>query len=91
MPGIGAPRSLPSKPSRDHQVQHDEEIVFHGEDDPLADPPKPDHASAFDCAHRRLDRPDEERVADSQAIERLVQHTGRERTQIQLNVGEFWH
>ena len=67
----------PAQPPGDHQVQHEEEIALHREDDPLAHASKRDHAPPFERADRRLGRADDEGIADPQALEWLLQHAGR--------------
>jgi hypothetical protein len=59
--------------------------------DALAHAMQPGDAPPFDLADRRRRRAHQEGVADSQPLERLVEHSRRERFEIEHDVGEFRH
>ena len=81
----------PAQPPGDHQVQDEEQLAVELEDDPLAHPPQADDRASFDGGDRRLQRAHEERIADPQPLERLVQHPRGERFEVERDVGQFRH
>ena len=87
--GNGRTTIAPAKPAGNHQVQHDEQVRLHREDDSLADAAERDDPTSLNRAHRRLDRAHDERIPDAQPLQGLLQHTRAQRFNIDRYVGQL--
>ena len=85
------PARRPAEPPRNHQVKHREHVMVECPDDPFADPIQTGDGVPFDGAERRVDRPEEERRFESNAIEPLSDDARGERVKVEEDVGQFWH
>jgi len=72
-------------------VNHDEQLAFQREHDPLAQPAHVDHRSSLDRAERRIDGAQHERMHDAHAQELAALHTFEQRLAIELDVGKLGH
>ena len=90
-PGIAAPASRQRKPARNHQVHDDEELVAKGEDDSFAHASQAEHLAARKVGWRRLNGPDDKRVANAQLQDGLTDDAGGEGLEIEGDVGKLGH
>ena len=78
LPGIGAPGS-PPEPAGNHQVDDQEKVVVEGENDPLAQAPESSNVAAGELVRTRVDRANDERVAEASPLELLSRQSRRQR------------
>ncbi len=79
------------KPARDHQVQHEKEVVIQLEDDPLSEAAKPPDPSSLRRGDGRIERAQEKRARDPHAEEWLSDDAGLESRQVRDDVGKLRH
>ena len=91
MPGIAAPRSRQRNRPAIIRWTIDEQVRLEAEDDPLAEPIEAHHAETGQVVRARVDRADQERVADAQPLERLSEHARLEGVDVDGDVGELGH
>ena len=84
-------RPLPMQAARDHQVQHEKEVVVQLEDDPLAEARDRPNRLSLDGGDRRVEGPEEEGARDPRGEERLSDDAGLERDEVRGNVGQLRH
>src|SRR5207237_2158948 len=81
----------PMQSPRDHQVQHQPEIAFESERDPLTDSPQFPHYAAFDACNRRLRSSKEKGASQSHSLESLAHNQRLQRSDVSNDVRQFWH
>ena len=81
----------PAQPSRDHQVQHQEQVAFEGDDDALAEAPTPRDALADDVGDRRHRGAQHERTGQPDALEALAGDALARGFDVDRDVGQLGH
>ena len=91
LPRNGCAWWLPAKSAGNHQVKHEEEFALGFEDDPLAEPMKVDDRAAVDRRQRRVDRAQEKRRRQTDALHLLPDDTRPQRVEVQEDVRQLGH
>jgi hypothetical protein len=81
----------PAEPAGNHQVQDQEQLVAEIEHEALSQPAQVHDSPSFERRHRRLDRTNDERVAQAHALDRLVHDARAQGIQVQLDIGQLRH
>src|SRR5215469_5140917 len=79
------------KTARDHQVDHQEEIIFKLKDDSLTQPAKTADHLAGSFTQRRVHGPQDEGIQNSNLSDRLLEDSGPEGVNVGSHVGQFGH
>ena len=85
------PRLLPVQPARDHEMQHEEQVVVELEDDALAEPAQAADRLAEDGVDRRVEGAEEKRIGEPDLRQRLADDAGAEAVDVGDDVGKFGH
>ena len=67
----------PAQTARDHEVQHEKQIILQRNDDALAQSPHGDHAEAFDRGERRFCGAQQKRIEQADVLEALADDARR--------------
>lgn len=84
-------RRSPVQPARDHQVQHQPEIVIEAEGDALADPPQLPDDLALSIGDWRLSRPHQERACHAHTLQRTPKDARSQSADVRRDVGQLRH
>jgi hypothetical protein len=79
------------KPAGDHQMNHKEEFILQLEDDALAEPAQTYDDLSLSRRDRRVERAHDERAADPDLLNRLLEDALVQRFDVNRYVGEFRH
>ena len=79
------------EPSRDHQVDDQEEIALEGDDETLAQAVQSGHPAAMGGRERRIERAQDEWAGQSHPLERGAADAQVERLEVDGNVGQLRH
>ena len=82
----GRPVVTPPQPTRHHEVDDDEEIVFELEDDSFADPAEARHLLSVDDGHRRLEGSQYPGTGEPDSLEACSDHPRLEALDVDDNV-----
>ena len=81
----------PAKPSRNHQVDDDEQILVEGPDHALAEAAQADNAPAFSATDGRRHRSEQEGAGNPYPLERLPDDPGTKRVKVELDIRKLGH
>src|SRR3954469_20147241 len=81
--------AVPLQPARDHEVDHQEEIAFEREDDPLAEAAQANPLLAFRARHRRYRRAQQERVEQPDAHQARAEDAPLQALEVDGYVGKL--
>ena len=81
----------PFEAARDHQVEDEEDLPLHLPHDALPQAPQPHDPAALGGRECRIDGAQQRRADDTRALEGLAHDTGRQRLEVNRDVGEFGH
>ena len=81
----------PAEPSRNHEVEHQEDLAFRFHRDPLAEAVEIDDASPDNGGERRLDRTEQERRREAYTLDAAAEDPRRQGVQVEENVWQFRH
>ena len=79
------------EPSRDHQVNDEEQIALELPDQALAETAQANHGLAVSLIDRRIDGANEKRTREANPFEALIEDARPERVEVQLDVRKFRH
>ena len=82
---------LPVQTSRDHQVQHQEQVALESHHDALAEAPNLLQAPVFDQADGRGDRAQQERAAQAYSEQPRIADERREALDVDRDIGKLGH
>src|SRR6185436_2847280 len=81
----------PLEATRDHQVQHQEPILFQGEHQTLSDSLDPEDSPPLGFLDRRFDATEQEGRSKPNAFDRLPPNPLLEAVLVEQDIGEFGH
>src|SRR5579883_487877 len=84
-------RSLPMKPSRNHQVQNQPEIVIESDSNAFTDAPQLTHCMAFHIFYRGVRRAQQKGARNPNMLQRLSDNARLQRADIGSNVRQLRH
>src|SRR3990172_9151004 len=87
----GGAALLPVKAPGDHQMKHQEEIVFELEDDAFADTVEAENFLPLGSADRRIERAQQKRARQADFLKRLVEQPRFEGFDVDGDVGQLRH
>ncbi len=83
--------SAPVEPARDHEMEDEEELPLDADHEPLSDSPELEHRAAGGGGDRGIDRLQEKRARDPDALEDLALDPRRELFQIDRQIRKLGH
>ncbi len=89
--GNAPARRAPVEAARDHQVEHQVELLLEADHQALAEPAEQRHPPALGGRDGRLHRAQEERAPEPHALERLRQDAGLQALEVDGDVGQLGH
>ena len=81
----------PSKSPSDHQVNDNPQIVVETNRDAFSNSSNVADSLALDFIDRRLNRPNDKRVADAKLVERAASYVRRDCLDVDRDIGQFRH
>src|SRR5713226_5900418 len=82
---------LPAEATRDHQVDHQEQVVLELEDQAFARTSQAQDALVFGCFERWIGGAQDERAGEPNALERLAYDVALEKIQVDRQVRKLGH
>lgn len=79
------------KPSSDHEVKNEPEVVFKSDADTFSKPAESNDFFPFQTRQRRIHRTKQKRAGDLDSLERLSLNTFIEGLNVDHDVGKFGH
>ena len=86
-----ARRGTPMEPARDHEMKHKPEVAVDADGDALTDAPEFANGAAFEFGLGRVDRAEQEGIAQADVLEGLADHAGLESVDVGHDVGQLGH